>query len=160
MGPPLGRHRQREGQRRLRTARRRDPEVLVPAGHQYRCLEVFSRNDWHARARAQRQAADRPRRGHDHDVGARAEVFRQRRRSPGLQRRSEAPARLPEGGIQQPGVVQLRLREGAAMLRVLHQLGAGHDGVDPRPGQDRGHGLLVAPIGNCTGRPVQPRSRV
>ena len=34
--------------------------------------------------------------------------------------------------VQQPGLVQLRLREGAAVLGLLHQLGAGHDGVDPR----------------------------
>ena len=72
-----------------------------------------------------------------------AEVFRERRRSAGVQRRPEAPARLPEGGVQQPGVVQRRLREGAAVLRVLHQLGAGHDGVDPRPGEDRGDALQV-----------------
>ena len=40
--------------------------------------------------------------------------------------------RLSEGLVQQPGLVQLRLREGAAVLGLLHQLGAGHDGVDPR----------------------------
>ena len=57
---------------RLRAARRRDPEVLVAAGHQHRRLEVFPRPDRHAGARAQRQAADRPRRRHDHRVGARA----------------------------------------------------------------------------------------
>ena len=76
-------------------------------------------------------------------VGAQAEVLRERRRPAGVQRRPEAPARLPEGGVQQPGVVQLRLREGAAVLGVLHQLGAGHDGLDPRPGEDRGDAVQV-----------------
>ena len=73
----------------------------------------------------------------------RAGVLRLRRRSAGVQRRAEAPARVPEGGVQQPGVVQLRVREGAAVLGVLHQLGAGHDGLDPDAGQDRGHAVQV-----------------
>ena len=72
MGDPLGRDRQREGQGRLRAARRRDPEVLVAAGDQHRRLEVLPRPDRDAGARAQRQAADRPRRRHDHAVGARS----------------------------------------------------------------------------------------
>ena len=37
------------------------------------------------------------------------------------------------------------------MLGVLHQLGAGHDGVDPRPGQDRGDAVQVR-----LGHRVQP----
>ena len=77
------------------------------------------------------------------DVGARAEVLRQRRRAAGVQPRAEAPARLPEGGVQQPGLVQLRLRDGAAVLGLLHQLGQGHDGLDPHAGEDRGHALQV-----------------
>ena len=143
MGHPLGRHRQRERQRRLRAARRRNPEVLVAAGHQHRRLEILPRHDRDGRTRAQRQAAHRPRRRRDHDVGARAEILCQRRRPAGFQRRSEAPAGLSEGRLQQPGLVQLRFREGAAMLGVLHQLGAGHDGIDPRPGEDRGDALQV-----------------
>ncbi len=143
MGDPLGGDRQREGQGRLRAARRRDPEVLVAAGHQHRRLEVLPRPDRRAGARAQRQAADRPRRRHDHAVGEGAELLRQRRRAAVVQPRAEAPARLPEGGVQQPGLVQLRLREGAAVLGLLHQLGAGHDGLDPDAGQDRGHAVQV-----------------
>ena len=84
------------------------PEVLVAAGHQHRRLEVLPRHDRHAGARAQRQAAHRPRRRHDHRVGARAEVLRERGRPAGVQRRPEAPARLPEGRVQQPRLVQLR----------------------------------------------------
>ena len=34
--------------------------------------------------------------------------------------------------LQQPRVVQLRLRDGAAVLGLLHQLGQRHDGLDPR----------------------------
>ena len=49
--------------------------VLVAAGHQHRRLEILPRGSAR-RARAQRQAAHRPRRRHDHDVGARAEVLR------------------------------------------------------------------------------------
>ena len=139
----VGGHRQRTRRGRLRAARRRDSEVLVAAGHQHRRLEVFPRPDRHAGARAQRQAADRPRRRHDHRVGARAQVLRERRGPAGVQRRSEAHPRLPEGGVQQPGLVQLRLREGAAVLGLLHQLGAGHDGLDPDAGADRGHAVQV-----------------
>ncbi len=51
------------------------------------------------------------------------QVLRERRGSAGVQRRPEAHPRLPEGGVQQPGLVQLRLREGAAVLGLLHQLG-------------------------------------
>ena len=100
-----------------------------------------------------------------------AAVLRQRRRSAGVQRRSEAPARLPEGGVQQPGLVQRRVREAPAVLRLLHQLRAGHDGVDPRPGEDRrhavqvrvGHGLepLEHPLGavSCWRAAAPPRVR-
>ena len=76
-------------------------------------------------------------------LGARAEVLRQRRRADVVQPRAEAPARLSEGRVQQPRLVQLRLREGAAVLGLLHQLGEGHDGLDPDAGQDRGHALQV-----------------
>ena len=69
--------------------------------------------------------------------------FHSRGRSAGLLRRSEAPARLPEGRLQQPRVVQLRLRSGAAVLGLLHQLGQRHDGLDPDAGADRGHAVQV-----------------
>ena len=83
------------------------PQVLVAAGDQHRGLEVLPRADRHARARAQRQAADRPRRGHDHRRGrASSSTSRATSDLHGVQRRPEAPARLPEGGVQQPGLVQ------------------------------------------------------
>ena len=71
------------------------------------------------------------------------QVLRERRGPAGVQRRPEAHPRVPEGGVQQPGLVQLRLREGAAVLGLLHQLGAGHDGLDPDAGADRGHAVQV-----------------
>jgi ribonucleoside-diphosphate reductase alpha chain len=55
----------------------------------------------------------------------------------------KAPARLPEGRIQQPGVVQLRIRKEPAVLGLLHQLGAGHDGLDPDARPHRRHALQV-----------------
>ena len=143
MGVPRRGHRQRKRRCRVRAARRRDPEVLVAAGHQHRRLEILPRPDRHARARAQRPAAHRPRGGHDHRVGPQQQVLRERRGSAGVQRRPEAHPRVPEGGVQQPGLVQLRLREGAAVLGLLHQLGAGHDGLDPDAGPDRGHAVQV-----------------
>ena len=127
------------------------PQVLVPAGHQHRRLQVLPRADRHAGARAQRQAADRPRRRHHHRMGHQAEVLRDRRGPLGVLGRPEAPARLSEGRVQLAGLVQRRLREGAAVLRLLHQLRAGHDGVDPRPGEDRGDAVQVR-----IGHRVQP----
>ena len=162
MGAPRGRHRQRGRQCRVRAARRRDPEGVVAAGHQHRRLEVFPRPDRHARARAQRAAAHRPRREHDHRVGPQQQVLRDRRGPAGVQRRPEAHPRVPEGRVQQPGLVQLRLREGAAVLGLLHQLGPGHDGLDPDAGPDRrdavqvrirhGHEPLADPLVEGTAR--------
>ena len=71
------------------------------------------------------------------------QVLRDRRGPAGVQRRPEAHPRVPEGGVQQPGLVQLRLREGAAVLGLLHQLGPGHDGLDPDAGADRGDAVQV-----------------
>ena len=125
--------------------RARDVEspVLVAAGHQHRRLQVRPRPDRAARARAQRQAVDRPRRRHHYRVGGEAEVLRDRRGPVGVLGRPEAPAGVSESGVQLAGVVQRRLREGAAVLRLLHQLGAGHHGVDPGPGEDRGDAVQV-----------------
>ena len=143
VGHALGRDRQREGRARLRTTGCRDAPVLVAAGDQHCRVEVLPRADWDPGAREERQAADRPGRGHHHHLGPRAAVPRERRRLASLQRQSEAPPRLPEGRLQQSGLVQRRLREAPAVLSLLHQLRPGHDGIDPRPGQDRGHVVQV-----------------
>ena len=89
------------------------------------------------RARAERETAHRPGGGHHHVLGARAEVLRQRGHAPVVLRRAEAPAGVSEGGVQQSRLVQLRFREGPAVLGLLHQLRAGHHGLDPDAGQDR-----------------------
>ena len=108
---------------------------------------------------------------HDYELGARAGLLRFRGRSAGVQRRLEAPAGLPEGLVQQPGVVQLRLREGAAVLGVLHQRRAGHDGLDlvarPAPraccsSSDRAPARICRPSGrraNCSPAAARPRVR-
>jgi ribonucleoside-diphosphate reductase alpha chain len=60
-----------------------------------------------------------------------------------LSRRADPHAGQPAGVVQLAGVVQRRRREDAAVLGLLHQLRRGHDGVDPRPGQDRGPAVQV-----------------
>ena len=57
--------------------------------------------------------------------------------------RADPPARPPEDGVQLAGLVQRRHRGEAAVLRLLHQLGRGHDVLDHGPRQDRGHALQV-----------------
>ena len=92
----------------------------------------------------QRAAADLARGGHDHAAGPRSRATsRPPRTSRSFSRRADAPARPPEGRLQQPGLVQRRHREAPAGLGLLHQLRQRHHGVDPRPGQDRGHALQV-----------------
>ena len=54
-------HHERARRADLRAARLRDSEELVAARHQRRRLEVLPRPPRHARARVERQAADRPR---------------------------------------------------------------------------------------------------
>ena len=73
----------------------------------------------------------------------RQHYFRTDSRSAGVLRRAQAPPGLPEGRLQQPGVVQLRLRKGPAMLGLLHQLGQRHDGLDSHAGADRRHAVQV-----------------
>ena len=109
VGAAIGRHRQRARRSGVRAARRRDSVLLVAAGDQHRRLEVFPRPNRHARPREQRQAADRPRGQHDYRVGAQGRLLRLGERSSKLQRRAEAHPGLPEGRLQQPGMVQLRL---------------------------------------------------
>ena len=78
MGTARRADRQRAGRTGIRAAGRRDSEILVAAGHQHRRLQIFPRADWRAGTRTQRQAADWPRRQHDHGVGEGRQVFRER----------------------------------------------------------------------------------
>ena len=59
----------------------------------------------------------------------------------GVRRRADASAPASAGVVQQPGVVQRRHRAAPAVLGLLHPLGRGHDGVDPRLVPQRGHHL-------------------
>ena len=105
--------------------------------------QVLPRPPRHAGARDLRPPADRPGRQHDHGLGGDPALLRDRRGPPDLQGRADPPDRPPEDGVQLAGLVQRRHRREAAVLRVLHQLGAGHDVLDHGPRQDGGHALQV-----------------
>ena len=141
MGAAQRGHPGREGQGRLRAARRRDPRGLVAAGDQRRGLEVLPRRAREPGARAQRQADDRARGAHDPRLGQRAGLLRHRGGRRDLRGRADPSAGAAEGVLQQPGVVQRRHRAPSAVLRLLHPVGARHDGVDPRLVPERGDHL-------------------
>ena len=65
-------------------------------------------------------------------VGPRGRLLRRRGGRADLRGRAEGDPRQPVRGVQLPGLVQRRLRGDAAVLRVLHPLDRGLDGVDPR----------------------------
>ena len=110
------------------------------------------------RARALGAADDRPRRRHRHRVGHQGRLLRRRRRGRDVPRRADAPAAAPDGGVQLAGLVQRRLRGAAAVPRLLHPLGRGLDGLDPRldpqGGADlpRRLGLGHQPLASCAPR--------
>ncbi len=131
------------GKTRVRAEGRRGPELLEPARHQRRGQQVLPRPRRHAGARAQRQAAHRPRRQQHRRVGRDPALLRERRGPGRVQGRAHPPARPPEDGVQLAGLVQRRDRREAAVLRVLHQLGPGQHGLDHGPRQDRGHAVQV-----------------
>ena len=151
LGVPDRRHRQRERQVRLRAEGRRGPQLLVPARHQRRREQVLPRPPRHPGARDLRPPAHRSRRQHDRGLGRDPALLRERRGPRHLQGRADPPHRPPEDGVQLAGLVQRRDRAEAAVLRVLHQLGRGHDELDHGPRQDRGHALQVR-----LGRGLQP----
>ena len=96
-----------------------------------------------APAGAEREAADLAGGRLDPGLGRGAGLLRDPRRPAELQRRADPPPRAAEGGLQQPRLVQRGDREAPAGLGLLHQRRQRHHGVDPRPGQDRGHALQV-----------------
>ena len=113
LGVPHREHRERERQDRLRAEGRRGPGVLEPARHQRRRQQVLPRPRRHARARAQRPAADRPRRQHDRRLGRDPALLRHGRGPARLPGRAHAPARPPEDGVQLAGLVQRRQSKSA-----------------------------------------------
>ena len=131
------------GQERLRAEGRRGPELLVAARHQRRGQQVLPRPPRYPGARDQRPPAHRPCRQHDRRLGRDPALLRQRRGPAHLPGRADPPARPPEDELQLAGLVQRRHRGEAAVLGLLHQLGAGLDVVDHGPRQDRGHALQV-----------------
>ncbi len=126
---------------RLRAARRRVPEVLVADGDEHRRPEVLPRPPQLARARVERQADGRPRRRHRRRLGHAGRLLRRRRGARHLRGRAEGDPRQPVRLVQQPRLVQRRLRGEAAVLRVLHPLHRRLDGVDPRLDSPRGRHL-------------------
>ena len=124
-------HRPRR-QRRLRAEGRRVPQDVVAERDQHRRPEVLPRPAGLARPRALGQADDRPRRRHDRRLGPRPRLLRHGRGRRHLRGRAHLHPAAPDRGLQQPGLVQRRLRGEPAVLRLLHPLRRGHDGVDPR----------------------------
>ena len=114
------------------------PVDLVAERHEHRRPEVLPGHARHARARVVAAPGGRPGRRHDHPVGRRGRLLRRRRRGRRLQRRAQAPAGHPEGGLQQPRVVQHR-RQGRAPAgeRVLHPLGRRHAWTRSSTGTER-----------------------
>ncbi len=78
------------------------------------------------------QADDRPRGRHHHRLGHQGRLLRRLGRGRDVPGRADPPAAASDGGLQLAGVVQRRLRGEAAVLRVLHPLGRGRHGLDPR----------------------------
>ena len=131
------------GKSRLRAEGRRGPRLLEPARHQRRGQQVLPRPPRNPGARDLRPPADRSRRQHDHGLGRDPALLRDRRGPADLQGRADPPDRPPEDGVQLAGLVQRGHRAEAAVQRLLHQLGRGHDVLDHGPGQDRGDAVQV-----------------
>ena len=143
LGVPHRRHLERVRQERVRAEGRRGPDLLVAARHQRRREQVLPRPHRHAGARAQRQAAHRPRGQQHRRLGRDPALLRHGRGPRRVPGRADPPPGPPEDGVQLAGLVQRGDRGEAAVLRVLHQLGPGQHGLDHGPRQDRGHAVQV-----------------
>ena len=73
--------------------------------------------------------------------GKQGGYFARRRGSRDVRGRAEDDPRQPVRLVQQPRLVQRRLRGEAAVLRLLHPLDRRHDGLDPRLDPPRGRHL-------------------
>ncbi len=145
MGAARRRDRQREGRDGLRAEGRRGARS---AGRRPRptssSRSTSAASSARRSARRSRAPAHRPRRRHDDRAGAASGgYFAADEDAAHLPRRAHAHPGPPDGLLQLAGLVQRRRRGEAAVLGLLHQLGRGHDGVDPRARQDRGHALQV-----------------
>ena len=127
----------------------RCPRAGAQTGDQRGGPEVFPRHRRDTRARALGAPADLPRGRHHHRPGeARADgksasYFADAESAAVFNAELKHLLVEPEDGLQLAGLVQRRRRGGAAVLGLLHQQRRRHDGVDPRPGQDRGHAVQV-----------------
>ena len=167
VGAPRRAH-PRQGRAGFRAAERRVPALLVADGDEHRRAEVLPRAAQLSRARAQRQADDRPRRRHDRRLGPRGRLLRRRRGGRDVRGGAEGDPRQPVRLLQLAGLVQRRLRGEAAVLCLLHPLDRRLDGVDPRLDPARGRhlprrlGLRPQPLeaAQLEGAALQGRLRV
>ena len=130
-----------QGRPGVRSEGRRVPALLVADGDEHRGAEVLPRPHDLARARALGEADDRPRRRHDRRLGPPGRLLRDRRGGRDVRGRAEGDPRQPDRVVQLAGLVQRRLRGEAAVLRLLHPLDRGLDGLDPRLDPPRGRHL-------------------
>ena len=157
----------------VRADRRRGAEELVAARHERRRLEVLPRSRRHARARAQREAADRPRGRHASASGATtAATSATPEDAQAFSRRAHPRARARRGmAFNSPVWFNLGVEgHAAAGERLLHQLRRGHHGVDHGPREDRGDALqgrlghrlepLAHPLLDASSSPAAARPRV
>ncbi len=163
----------------LRAEGRRSPQRLVHDRHQHRGLEILARQDRHPRARDRSPPARGPRRRNHPRLGHGPGLLQDRRRRHNLPRRTRPHPRPPVRRLQQPRLVQRRLRPHRAqfrrpqlalepaiaasrirrhrilqapVLRLLHQLGERFPRLHPDSRQDRRHALQVglqAPAQTC-----------
>ena len=128
------------GEPGLRAARGRVPDELVAERDQHRRPEVLPRPARLRRARELGPADDLPGRRDDRRLGPRRRLLRLRRGRRRLRGRAHPHPAAPEGRLQQPGLVQRRLRGAARSARACFILERrGHDGVDPRLEHQGGH---------------------
>ena len=140
MGAPPRAH-PGQGRPRVRAEGRRVPEVLVADRDEHRLPEVLPRAHGLPRARALREADDRPRRRHHRRLGPRGWLLRERRGGRDLRGRAQGDPRQAVRLVQLPRLVQRRLRGEASVLCVFHPLDRGLDGVDPGLDPPRGRHL-------------------
>ena len=91
-------------------------------------------------------------------LGHQGLLLRRQRRGRDVPRRADPSPAAPDGRVQLAGVVQRRVRGAPAVLRLLHPLGRGQHGVDPRldpqggPGLPRRLRVGHQPVASCAPR--------